>query len=80
MSTAASAPRGLNGASIARATIATLVFLSGFVMIEPAPSDLLLCLVVLVWLFFGLKLTRAMTPLIALMMLYIAGGLLSSPS
>ncbi|MBB3929351.1 O-antigen ligase [Kaistia hirudinis] len=77
MSAAASAPRGLNGAAIARATIATLVFLSGFVMIEPAPSDLLLCLVVLVWLFFGLKLTRAMTPLIALMMLYVAGGLLS---
>lgn len=77
MSAAASAPGGLRGGAVARAAIAVLVFLSGFVMFEPAPSDLLLCFVVLVWSFFGLRLTRAMTPLIALMVLYVAGGLLS---
>jgi hypothetical protein len=71
------AVEGLPTGTIARATLGTLVFLSGFVMFEPAPSDLLLCLVVAVWAFAGLKLTRPMLPMIVLMSTYVAGGLLS---
>lgn len=71
------APAGLPIHVIARATIAVLVFLSGFVMFEPAPGDLLLCVVVLVWSFCGLKLTRSMLPLIVLLAVYVAGGFLS---
>ncbi len=62
---------------IANATIAVLVFLSGFVMVEPSPSDLLLCLVVAVWAFIGLRFSRSMAPMIVLMALYCVGGFLS---
>ena len=62
---------------LGNAVIAILVFLSGFVMIEPAPSDLLLCLVAVVWACCGLTFTRPMLPLIVLLVAYCAGGLLS---
>lgn len=76
MSASFAGPRS-GGGLAARLTIGTLVFLSGFVMIEPAPSDLLLCLVVVVWAILGLKFTRAMLPMITLMVIYLAGGILS---
>jgi hypothetical protein len=62
---------------VANAVIGVLVFLSGFVLYEPAPSDLLLCAVVVVWAFLGLRLSRPMLPMIVLMLLYMSGGLLS---
>ncbi len=71
------APIGLPTWMIANATIAVLVFLSGFVMVEPSPSDLLLCLVVAVWAFIGLRFSRSMAPMIVLMALYCVGGFLS---
>ncbi|WP_336799947.1 hypothetical protein [Kaistia sp. MMO-174] len=70
-------PLAIPARLVANATIAVLVFLSGFVLFEPAPSDLLLCLVVAIWAFAGLKLSRPMLPMIALMLAYMAGGLLS---
>lgn len=70
-------PEAIPARMVANATIAVLVFLSGFVLFEPAPSDLLLCLVVAIWAFAGLKLSRPMLPMIALMLAYMAGGLLS---
>jgi hypothetical protein len=70
-------PSAIPARMIANAIIGTLVFLSGFVLYEPAPSDLLLCLVVAVWAFVGLKLSRPMLPMIVLMLAYMAGGLLS---
>ena len=70
-------PSAIPARMIANTIIGTLVFLSGFVLYEPAPSDLLLCLVVAVWAFAGLKLSRPMLPMIALMLAYMAGGLLS---
>lgn len=63
--------------SIGNAMLAVLVFLSGFVLIEPAPSDLLLCATVLIWCFYGLKIRRPMLPMIVLMFAYLAGGYLS---
>lgn len=68
---------GLPMRAIANMVIGVLVFLSAFVMFEPAPSDLLLCLVVLIWSFCGLRLTRSVMPMVVLMSLYVAGGLLS---
>ncbi len=71
------APQGMPARMLGNAVIAVLVFLSGFVMIEPAPSDLLLCLVAVIWAASGLTFTRPMLPLIALLVAYCAGGLLS---
>ena len=70
-------PRAIPARMVANATIGVLVFLSGFVLFEPAPSDLLLCVVVAIWAFVGLKISRPMLPMIALMLTYQAGGLLS---
>jgi len=68
---------GLAASAYGRAAIGGLVFLSGFVMFEPAPADLLLCLAAVIWAFCGLRFTRAMLPLILLLTVYVAGGLLS---
>ena len=65
------------GVRFADRTIAFLVFLSGFVIVEPSPYDLLLVVVVVVWAIFGLKLNRHFMPMTILMMVYLAGGLLS---
>ncbi|MEJ0096730.1 MAG: O-antigen ligase family protein [Bauldia sp.] len=65
------------GVRFADRTIAFLVFLSGFVIVEPSPYDLLLVVVVIVWAIFGLKLNRYFLPMTILMMVYLAGGLLS---
>jgi hypothetical protein len=68
---------GLSAARLADRTIAFLVFISGFVIVEPSPYDLLIVAVVLVWAFFGLKLNRHFLPMTVLMLAYLAGGLLS---
>lgn len=54
-------------------------FLSGFVIEEPAPYELYMVFLSVVWLACGLKLRREFAPLIILMMLYVAGGVLSVP-
>ncbi len=68
--------RGLTGSAIGDWTIAVLVFLSGFVMFEPAPFDLLLCAVFVVWAFFGIRLNRHFLSMTILLMLYCVGGIL----
>lgn len=65
------------GRLLADATIATLIFLGGFVIVEPAPYDLALVAIIVVWAAFGLKLQRAFLPMTALMLVYVAGGFLS---
>jgi hypothetical protein len=67
----------LSAARLADRTIAFLVFISGFVIVEPSPYDLLLVAVVFVWAFFGLKINRYFLPMTVLMLAYLAGGLLS---
>ena len=54
-----------------------LVFLGGFVIVEPAPYDLLLVVALGVWAFFGLKFNRYTLPMTLLLLLYLAGGFLS---
>jgi O-Antigen ligase len=65
------------GIKFADWTITLLVFLGGFVIVEPAPYDLLLVLALVVWAFFGLKFNRCTLPMTVLMLLYLAGGFLS---
>jgi hypothetical protein len=69
--------RWVRGGAVGNAMLAVLVFSSGFVMVEPAPSDLLLCVTVLIWSLFGLRISRPMLPMIVLMFAYLAGGFLS---
>ena len=70
-------PLRLSGNRLANAAVTVLVFLSGFVMVEPSPSDLGLIALMVVWSVLGLRLNRYILPLTLLLMLYLAGGLIS---
>ena len=59
------------------AMVASGVFLSGFVMSEPAPYELLMVLQVAVWFLLGLRISRAVAPLLALLLTFNVGGILS---
>ena len=60
--------------ALLNAGLAIVVFLGGFVIIEPAPYELLLIALMAVWLFAGLRVTRYVLPLIVLLLLYLTGG------
>ncbi|WP_181707173.1 O-antigen ligase family protein [Chthonobacter rhizosphaerae] len=53
------------------------VFLGGFVIVEPAPYELALALLIPLYFLGGLKLRGAFAPLLALVLVYNAGGFLS---
>jgi O-antigen ligase len=53
------------------------VFLSGFVIREPAPFDLFMAALIAVWALFGLRLSRSVMPLLVLLVLFNLGGLVS---
>ncbi len=53
------------------------VFLSGFVIAEPAPYEVFMASLIGLWSLFGLKISRAIAPLLALLLLFMVGGLLS---
>lgn len=53
------------------------VFLSGFVINEPAPYEVFLAALIGIWAVFGLKLSRYIAPLITLYVLFNIGGMLS---
>ncbi len=53
------------------------VFLSGFVIDEPAPYDIYMAALMAVWALFGLRISRAITPLIVLLVLFDIGGLIA---
>ena len=82
MSTAAvHAPTTIPPAAIkwaADAAIALVVFLGGFVMIEPAPYDLAFCVLLALGIASGLRVPRSIMPLVVLFCLYNAGGVISS--
>jgi hypothetical protein len=65
------------GSKLADWAIAAIVFSGGVVMFEPAPYELLLACILAVWAFFGLRLSRHFMPMTVLMLLYVAGGMLS---
>ncbi|MEM8795203.1 MAG: O-antigen ligase family protein [Pseudomonadota bacterium] len=54
------------------------VFLAAFVFFEPAPYELLLAFLMVVWFAFGLSLHRGFLPLTFLMACYILGGMIGA--
>ena len=53
------------------------VFLSGFVVREPAPYELYMCGLIAVWAFAGLRISRSVMPLLILLVLFNIGGMIS---
>lgn len=53
------------------------VFLSGFVISEPAPYELWFAFLIGVWFILGLRITRTVAPLLVLFLTFNIGGMLS---
>jgi hypothetical protein len=73
-------PASLNwafGRKLADWTVGAITFLGAFVIFEPAPYDLLLFPIILVWSIFGLRLNRHFLPMIVLLLLYLTGGIIA---
>jgi O-antigen ligase len=64
--------------TVANALIAVAVFLGGFVIFEPAPYELFLCLLLVVWFVCGMRIPREVMPLLFLFTLFNFGGIISS--
>lgn len=62
---------------IVAVAVGTGVFLSGFVIREPAPYELFMAALMAVWAFFGLKFPRSIMPLLVLLVLFNLGGLVA---
>ncbi|WP_406871483.1 O-antigen ligase family protein [Aminobacter sp. P9b] len=62
---------------ISTGAIALGVLLSGFVIREPAPYELYMAGLIAVWSLFGLRITRAITPLVVLLVVFNIGGMIS---
>ncbi|MCV3738222.1 O-antigen ligase family protein [Rhizobium sp. TRM96647] len=59
-------------------TLVTLgVFLSGFVISEPAPYELFMVGLIGIWAVLGLRISRSVAPLLALYLAFNVGGMLS---
>ena len=65
--------------SLSTASLWFAVFLSGFVIREPAPYELYMVMLTAIWMLFGLRLRAETGPLIVCMMLYMAGGIAAIP-
>ena len=65
-------------ASIANASIAVAVLLSGFVRFEPAPFDLYFCMLLAFWALAGLRIPASVLPLLMIFTVFNAGGIISS--
>ncbi|MEO1746682.1 MAG: O-antigen ligase family protein, partial [Pseudomonadota bacterium] len=73
-------PIAKNRALAAAAAAAALwfgAFLSGFVINEPAPYELYMAALIPVWALFGLRIPRAILPLVALLIVFNIGGVIS---
>lgn len=62
---------------IGSAMVAFGVFLSGFVISEPAPYEVFMAVQIPLWFLIGLKISRAVAPLLALLLLFNIGGMMS---
>nr|WP_110752847.1 O-antigen ligase family protein [Phyllobacterium leguminum] len=63
---------------ISKGAIGLGVFLSGFVIEEPAPYELYMAGLIAVWALFGLKISRTAAVLLALLVLFNFGGMVSA--
>jgi O-antigen ligase len=64
-------------ALIASGAVFLGVFLTGFVIDEPAPYDLYMAVLMPVWALFGLRISRGIAPLVALLIVFNVGGLVA---
>jgi len=64
-------------ALISSAAVAFAVFTTGFVVVEPAPYELVLAVLMPVWALFGLRISRTVAPMAALLVLFVIGGMIS---
>ncbi|RCS23096.1 O-antigen ligase domain-containing protein [Phyllobacterium salinisoli] len=63
---------------ITKAAIGLGVFLSGFVINEPAPYELYMAGLIAIWALFGLRISRTAAVLLALLVLFNFGGVISA--
>lgn len=64
-------------AIIVSGAVALGVFLSGFVIREPAPYELYMAGLIAVWALFGLRISKSITPLLVLLVSFNIGGMIS---
>ncbi len=64
-------------ALISSAAIVVGVLLSGFVIEEPAPYEIYMAGLIAVWAVFGLRISRAIMPLLTLLVLFNIGGMIA---
>ncbi|UVK44924.1 O-antigen ligase family protein [Mesorhizobium sp. AR07] len=64
-------------ALISSAAIFVGIFLSGFVISEPAPYELYMAGLITIWALFGLRVSRAAMPLLVLLVTMNIGGMIS---
>ena len=57
-------------------SLALIVFLGAFVIVEPAPYELALVFLTIGWAILGLRVDRYLLPLVLLLVLYVVGGLI----
>lgn len=57
--------------------VAAGVFLSGFVISEPAPYEVFMAGLIGLWVIIGLRISRGIAPLLVLIVLFNVGGMLS---
>ena len=70
--------RGMPVGAIGAAILWVVVFLGGFVFIEPAPYELFLVFVIGGWIFLNPTFPRAIGPLIILLVAFMAGGVIAA--
>ena len=71
-------PQGLPVTAFSHAVLWFAVFLGAFVFFEPAPYELFLALAIPAWALSNPTLPRTIAPLLTLMLVFLAGGLLSA--
>lgn len=64
-------------ALISTGAVSLGVFLSGFVIREPAPYELYMAALICAWALFGLRISRSIVPLVVLLVLFNIGGMIS---
>ncbi len=62
---------------IASAAVFFGVFLSGFVLREPAPYELYMAGLIAVWALFGLRISKPVVPLLVLLVIFNIGGMIA---
>jgi len=74
-------PRGAVNAKlielITAGAIVLAILLSGFVIREPAPYEIYMTGLIAVWALFGLRISRTVTPLLVLLVVFNIGGMIS---